>query len=114
MRREAIADAVSALERAKSIQATAEVLTDLGLARRKANDNQRAEAEFRAALQVNPRMTAARLHLASTLATSGRCPEGLQQLSQVQAEPLYADTITQIKQRCDFEARMAAQPQRKK
>lgn len=103
IRRESAPDAISALERAKSIQPTAEVLTDLGLARRKANDVVRAEAEFRAALQLNPRLSAARLHLAATLVSTGRCPEGLREVDQVPSEPAFAETVNRIKQRCEYE-----------
>ena len=106
IRREAAADAINALEKAKSLQPTAEVMTDLGLALRKANNLQRAEAEWRAAMQANPRLAPARLHLASTLATTGRCPEGLSLLGQVPNEPAYTETVNRIKQRCEYERQM--------
>ena len=109
IRREAASDAVGALERAKQLKATPEVLTDLGLALRKANNIPRAETEFRAALQLNPNLNAARLHLASTLATTGRCPEGLQQLGYVSSDPAYADAVNAIKQRCAYEKMAAPQ-----
>jgi tetratricopeptide (TPR) repeat protein len=110
IRREAASDAVGALERAKQLQATPEVLTDLGLALRKANNIPRAEAEFRAALQLNPNLNAARLHLASLLATTGRCPEGLQQLNSVSSDPAYAEAVNGIKQRCAYEKMAQPQP----
>lgn len=106
IRREQAAPAVQALERAKTIEATPEILTDLGLARRKAGDIPRAEQEFRAALQKNPKMQSARLHLASTLATTGRCEEGLKELTLVSPDPQLTETINRIKARCDYEKEM--------
>lgn len=108
IRRESPKEAISALETAKGLQPTAEVLTDLGLAFQKANNLPRAEAEWRAALQMNPNLTAARLHLAAMLANTGRCSEGLTDLNLVPNEPFYAETINRIKQRCDYEREMQA------
>ena len=103
IRLEQAAPAVAALEKAKAIEATPEVLTDLGLARRKANDIARAESEFRAALKVNPKMQAARLHLVSTLTATGRCDEGLKELALLAPDPQYTETVNRIKARCDYE-----------
>lgn len=106
IKREAPADAVAALEQAKRIQATPEVLTDLGLALTKANNTARAEAELRQALALNPKISVTRLHLATLLATTGRCPEGLRELGQIPNEPAFAETINRIRQRCDYEREM--------
>lgn len=108
--RNAASDAIGALERAKQLNATPEVMTDLGIALQRANNIPRAEAEFRAALGVNPQMHAARLQLAATLATSGRCPEATQQLDQVPNDGQYGPAITSIKQRCEFERMTHPQP----
>ena len=107
IRREQAAPAVTALEQAKAIEATPEVLTDLGLARRKAGDIVRAEGEFRAALKLNPKMQSARLHLASTLTATSRCDEGLRELALLTPDPQYTETVNRIKARCDYEREMA-------
>lgn len=106
MKREQAAEAVKALEQAKAIQSSPEVLTDLGMARRKAGDVARAEAEFRAALQQNPKLQAARLHLAATLATTGRCPDAQRELALLTPNPQYTETINRITQRCDYDREM--------
>ena len=106
MKREQAVEAVKALEQAKNIQASPEVLTDLGMARRKAGDINRAETEFRAALQQNPKLQAARLHLAATLATTGRCPDAQRELGQLLPNPQYTETINRIKARCDYDREM--------
>ncbi len=106
IKREAPNDAITALEQAKRIQATPEVLTDLGLALTKAKNNPRAEAEFRQALALNPKINVTRLQLATLLATTGRCPEGLRELGLVPNEPAFAETINRIRQRCDYEREM--------
>jgi tetratricopeptide (TPR) repeat protein len=108
--RNAASDAVGALERAKQLSATPEVLTDLGIALSKANNVPRAEAEFRAALGLNPQIHAARLQLAATLATTGRCPEAQQHLDQVPNDGQFGPAITSIKQRCEFERMAHPQP----
>jgi len=108
IRREQPAPAIASLEKAKAMQATPEILTDLGLARRKANDIPRAEAEFRAALQMNPKLNSARLHLVSTLATTGRCDEAMRELGLLSPDPLYTETVNRIKARCDYEQQMKA------
>lgn len=103
IRLEQAGPAVTALEQAKAIQPTPEVLTDLGLARRKANDIARAELEFRAALRQNPKLGSARLHLVSTLTATGRCDEGLKELALLSPDPQYTETVNRIKARCDYE-----------
>jgi tetratricopeptide (TPR) repeat protein len=113
IRREQAAQAVAALEQAKNIEATPEVLTDLGLARRKAGDLARAEVEFRAALQLNPRMQSARLHLASALAATGRCDEGLKELALLTPDPQNTETVNRIKARCDYDREMQRRAQKK-
>ncbi len=114
IRREQATQAVAALEQAKAIDATPEVLTDLGLARRKANDVVRAELEFRAALKQNPQMQSARLHLASTLTATSRCDEGLKELALLKPDPQYTETVNRIKARCDYEREMARRAAGKK
>ncbi len=110
-RREQAADAIVALEKAKALQALPEVLTDLGLARRKQGDIVRAEAEFRAALAQNGKLHSARLHLASTLASTGRCDDAVRELSLLPPEPQLAETTNRIKQRCDYDRQMKARGQ---
>jgi tetratricopeptide (TPR) repeat protein len=106
IRREQAAPAVAALEQAKAIEATPEVLTDLGLARRKAGDIARAEVEFRAALKLNPKLQSARLHLVSTLTATSRCDEGLKELALLTPDPQYTETVNRIKARCDYERQL--------
>lgn len=100
-RRDKAAEAVVVLEKAKALQSTPEVLLDLGLARRKQGDLAKAEAEFRAALLQNGKLHAARLHLASTLAATGRCADASSELALVPPDPQFAETINRIKQRCE-------------
>ena len=110
-RREQPTEAVSALEKAKALQSTPEVLTDLGLARRKQGDIAKAEAEFRAALAQNPRLHSARLHLASTLAGTGRCEDAARELALLPSDPQYVETTNRIKQRCDYDRQMKSRGQ---
>lgn len=110
-RREQPAEAVAALEKAKALQSSPEVLTDLGLARRKKGDIVRAEAEFRAALAQNPKLHSARLHLASTLASTGRCDDAVRELALLPPDPQLVETTNRIKQRCDYDRQMKAREQ---
>lgn len=107
LRREQVSSAVNAFEQANSVQPSAELLTELGMARRKAGDVPRSLTDFRAALQQNPQFHLARLHLATTLATTGNCDEGLRELAQVPADPTFVETINRVKARCDYERDMA-------
>ncbi|HNO67343.1 MAG TPA: tetratricopeptide repeat protein, partial [Pseudomonadota bacterium] len=91
-RREQASDAVVALEKAKALQSSPEVLTDLGLARRKLGEIAKAEAEFRAALMQNPKLYSARLHLASTLAGTGRCDDAARELALLPVDPQLTET----------------------
>ena len=110
-RRDQAADAIAALEKAKALQATAEVLTDLGLARRKQGDIVRAEAEFRAALAQNGKLHSARLHLASTLAGTNRCEDAIRELALLPPDPQLQETTNRIKQRCDYDRQMKSRAQ---
>ncbi len=110
-RREQAIEAVSALEKAKALQSTAEVLTDLGLARRKHGDIAKAEAEFRSALAQNPKLHPARLHLASTLAGTGRCDDAARELALLPSDPQYSEATNRIKQRCDYDRQMKSRGQ---
>ena len=96
-RREQASDAVVALEKAKALQSSPEVLTDLGLARRKLGEIAKAEAEFRAALMQNPKLYSARLHLASTLAGTGRCDDAARELALPPVDPSSPETTNRIK-----------------
>ena len=108
LNRDRPADAASEFEKAKAIDPTPEVLTYLGQTRLKHGDTARAEAEFRAALTKSPQNHAIRLHLSTLLVNNKRCPEGLRELSQVPAEPAYAETINRIKAVCDYQRQMEA------
>lgn len=105
-RREKASEAITVLEKAKALQPTPEVLTDLGLARRKSGDFAGAEKEFRAALSTNAKLHAARLHLASTLAGTQQCDEAARELALIPADPAYAETSNRIKQRCEHQRQM--------
>jgi len=110
-RREQAAEAITPLEKAKALLPLPEVLTDLGLARRKQGDIVRAEAEFRAALAQNGKLHSARLHLASTLAGTGRCEDAARELALLPLDPQFVETKNRIKQRCDYDQQMKARGQ---
>lgn len=88
--------AVAALEKARELGKTKEVLSDLGLAQRKLGDLAAAEASFRAALAVDDKHHPARVHLAATQ----RCKDALKELSRVSSAPNYAEPVGRIRAQC--------------
>lgn len=78
----------------------AQVLDELGLAQRRTGDLKGAEASFRDALQRAPSLFAARLHLCTTLAAAGRCPEALREAAPIPPKPPFADQVAKLRAQC--------------
>ncbi len=92
--------ALYALERARKLKATPEVLTDLATARRQQGDMAGAEQGFREALAAEPKYQPARLDLAWLLAKTARCKEAQKELLVVPADPQYTEAMNRIKSQC--------------
>lgn len=103
-RRGEVDQALVALGRARALKATPEVLTDLGLAQRKKGDLPAAEGSFRSALAMNGRYQVARIHLASTLAHTGRCKDAEKELQLVPAVQEYSESVNRVRADCQMQA----------
>jgi tetratricopeptide (TPR) repeat protein len=103
LRRHDVPSALEALEHARAIKATPEVLTDLGLARRQKGDLRGAEDAFREALATDPRYQPARIDLAWFLATTKRCKEAQKELLLVPRDPQFTESVNRVKAECQYE-----------
>lgn len=101
---EALAAGKEALGLAQKLSAPAAVQAqihdELGLAQRRLGDLKAAEASFRAALAQQPGLHAVRLHLSTTLAAAGRCPEALREADSLPKAAPFADPVAKLRAGC--------------
>ena len=71
----------------------AQIHDELGLSQRRLGDLKGAEASFRAALKLGPTMHGVRLHLCTTLAAAGRCPEALRESESLPTTAPFAGVL---------------------
>jgi tetratricopeptide (TPR) repeat protein len=78
----------------------AQIFDELGLSQRRLGDLKAAEASFRGALAQVPGLHAARLHLATTLAAAGRCPDALREAEPLPKSAPFADPVAKLRAGC--------------
>lgn len=101
---EALAAAREALTLAGKLAAAptvqAQIHDELGLSQRRLGDLKGAEASFRAALKLAPTMHGVRLHLCTTLAAAGRCPEALRESESLPTTAPFAEQVAKLRAGC--------------
>lgn len=101
---EALSAASEAATLAQRLSATptvqAQIQDELGLSQRRLGDLKAAEASFRAALSRLPTLHAARLHLCTTLAAAGRCPEALRESASLPSTAPFAEQVAKLRAGC--------------
>lgn len=102
---EALAAAKEALTLAGRLSAApavqAQIQDEIGLSQRRLGDLKAAEASFRAALQRQPTMHVARLHLCTTLAAAGRCPDALTESASLPKAAPFAEQVAKLRAGCN-------------
>lgn len=78
----------------------AQILDELGLSQRRLGDLKAAESSFRSALLQAPAQHTVRLHLATTLAATGRCPEALREADSLPKMAPFADPVAKLRAGC--------------
>lgn len=86
------------LSAAPAVQA--QIQDELGLSQRRLGDLKAAEVSFRAALSRLPTLHAARLHLCTTLAAAGRCPEALRESASLPSTAPFAEQVAKLRAGC--------------
>ena len=101
---DALAAGKEALTLAQKLSAPAalqaQIFDELGLCQRRLGDLKAAEASFRSALAQAPALPAVRLHLATTLAAAGRCPEALRQADSLPKTAPFAEQVAKLRAGC--------------
>lgn len=101
---EALTAGKEALTLAQRLSAPANVqagiLDELGLAQRRLGDLKTAEASFRSALAQAPTLHGIRLHLATTLAAAGRCPDALREAASLPSAAPFAAPVAKLRTDC--------------
>ena len=101
---DALAAGKEALTLAQKLSAPAalqaQIFDELGLCQRRLGDLKAAEASFRSALAQAPALPAVRVHLATTLAAAGRCPEALRQADSLPKTAPFAEQVAKLRAGC--------------